>query len=88
MQINKEVIHREIAGEHILVPIGETALHHSGVFTITEVGADIWEMLCEGKDIPEITAALLEMYDVEQDVLVKDIGEFLNLLKENDLIGE
>ena len=88
MQINKEVIHREIAGEHILVPIGETALHHSGVFAITEVGADIWELLCEGKEIPEITTALLEMYDVEADVLAKDIDEFLHMLRENGLLGD
>ncbi|MBR4961097.1 MAG: PqqD family protein [Clostridia bacterium] len=88
MKINKEVIHREIAGEHILVPIGETALHHSGVFAISEVGAEIWEMLCGGKDIPEITAALLEMYDVEADVLAKDIDEFLNMLRENGLLSD
>lgn len=88
MQINKEVIHREIAGEHILVPIGETALHHSGVFAVSEVGADIWEMLCGGKDIPEITAALLKIYDVEPDVLAKDFDEFLNMLRDNGLLWD
>ncbi|MBQ9717464.1 MAG: PqqD family protein [Clostridia bacterium] len=88
MQINKEVIHREVAGEHILVPIGETALRCRGVFAITEVGADIWEMLSDGKDVPEITRVLLEMYDVEADVLAKDVVEFLDMLRENGLLGD
>ena len=88
MQINKNIIHREIAGEHILLPIGEFALHRSGVFAITEIGAEIWEMLQNGKDIPEITTALLEIYDVEKEVLEKDMDDFLQMLRENDLIGD
>ncbi|MBQ7923009.1 MAG: PqqD family protein [Clostridia bacterium] len=88
MLINKNVVHREIAGEHILVPVGETALRYSGIFSITEVGAKIWEMLRDGKDIPDITAALLETYDVEKDVLEKDIDDFLQMLRENELILE
>ena len=50
MQISHDVIHREIAGEHILVPIGELALRRSGVFVITAIGAEIWEMLKDGKE--------------------------------------
>ncbi|MBR4960307.1 MAG: PqqD family protein [Clostridia bacterium] len=63
--------------------MGETALRFSGIFAITEIGAEIWEMLCEGKDISDITEALLEAYDVE-----KDINDFLQMLRENELIVE
>ena len=88
MQVNKNVVHREIAGEHILIPIGETALHYNGVFAITEVGAEIWKMLCEGKDIPEIITVLLVKYDVEPDVLAIDVESFLNMLRENSLLND
>ena len=88
MQINKNIIHREIAGEHILIPLGETVLQYNGVFAITEIGAEIWEMLQNGKDIPEITTALLEIYDVEKEVLEKDMDDFLQMLRENDLIRD
>ncbi|MBR5870617.1 MAG: PqqD family protein, partial [Clostridia bacterium] len=88
MKINKNVIHREIAGEHILVPVGETALHYNGVFAVSEIGAEIWEMLCSGKDIQEITNLLLQMYDVELDILEKDIENFLEMLQKNGLICE
>lgn len=85
MQISKDVIHREIAGEHILVPIGELALRRSGVYVITELGAEIWEMLKDGKEYGEIIAVLLEAYAVTEDVLTKDVDEFLQMLRENEL---
>ncbi len=88
MQISKEVIHREIAGEHILVPIGELALKRSGVFVITEIGAEIWEMLQSGKERDDILAALLNEYEVAEEVLMKDIEEFLQMLCENELIRD
>ena len=85
MQISKDVIHREIAGEHILVPVGEFAVHRSGVFVVTERGAEIWEMLRDGKEYSAIIAELLEAYEVTEDVLTKDVDEFLQMLRENGL---
>lgn len=86
MKINKDVIHREIAGEHILVPTGELALSRSGVFVITELGAEIWEMLQEEKEYETIFAELLEAYEVEEDILRKDMDEFFEQLREVGLL--
>lgn len=86
MRISNDVIHREIAGEHILVPVGEIALRRSGVFVVTELGAEIWEMLKEGKEYDTIVTELLESYEVTEEVLTKDVDEFLQMLRENELI--
>ena len=88
MQISKDLIHREIAGEHILVPAGELALHRSGVFVINELGAEIWTMLTDGKDRDAIIAGLLAEYDVTEDVLTKDVEEFLVTLKEEKFLTD
>ena len=88
MQISKEVIHREIAGEHILVPAGSLALRRKGVFVISELGAEIWEMLQAGKDRSAIMATLLDDYDVTEDVLAKDMDDFLQMLRENELLTD
>ncbi|MBQ4096537.1 MAG: PqqD family protein [Clostridia bacterium] len=88
MQISREVIHREIAGEHFLVPVGELALKRSGVFVITEIGAEIWEMLQSGKKLDEILGALLNEYEVAEDVLKTDIEEFLQMLRKKELIRD
>ena len=88
MQISKDVIHREIAGEHILVPIGELALHRSGIFVITELGAEIWEMLKDGREYKDIIAELLGNYEVTEDILTKDVDEFFKMLRENELLND
>ncbi len=86
MKICQNVIHREIAGEHILVPTGEFALRHSGIFVITELGVEIWEMLQAGKEYDTIVAELLETYEVTREVLTKDVDEFLQMLRDHELI--
>ena len=86
MQISKDVIHREIAGEHILVPTGEFALHRSGIFVITELGAEIWEMLQAGKEYNDIITELLENYEVSEEVLKNDVEDFFQMLKYNELV--
>lgn len=86
MQISHDVIHREIAGEHILVPIGELALRRSGVFVITALGAEIWEMLKDGKEYNAIISELLESYEVTEEILTKDVDEFLQMLRDNELV--
>ena len=88
MPISKDVIHREIAGEHILIPTGELVLRRSGVFVMTELGAEIWEMLQEGKDYDTIIKELLEDYNVTEDVLKKDVEEFLQMLRKNELLWD
>lgn len=88
MQISKDVIHREIAGEHILIPAGELLLRRNGVFVITELGAEIWEMLEKGRELPAIIAELLENYEVEEDVLTKDVDDFLQMLREHGLLRD
>jgi hypothetical protein len=86
MKISHDVIHREIAGEHILIPIGELALRRSGVFVITALGAEIWEMLKDGKEYNDIISELLESYEVTEEILTKDVDEFLQMLRENELV--
>lgn len=88
MTVTKDVIHREIAGEHILVPIGELALQRSGVFAVTALGAEIWEMLQEGKGYDAILRALLETYEVDEAILKRDVDEFLAKLREIGLMED
>jgi len=85
MKIEKNIIVREIAGEYILIPTGDAALKMVGIFAVTEVGADIWKKLTEGKDENTIIAELLEDYEVEEDVLRKDYAEFIGRLVESGL---
>lgn len=86
MKIEKNVILREIAGEYILIPTGSMALKFTGVFAVSELGVAIWQLLQEGKEENEIIDLLFEEYDVDKDTLISDVKDFLQSLREKELL--
>jgi len=88
MKLNPELIHRNIIGEDIFIPIGQTALEKNGVFVMSPVGARIWELLSQGKDTNQLVPLLLEEYEVEPEVLQADVAEFLAELSRLRLLLE
>ncbi|MBR4000252.1 MAG: PqqD family protein [Clostridia bacterium] len=86
MKIDNNIIVREIAGEYILIPTGETALRMTGIFAMTEVGAEIWKRLCDGKDEDTIVGELLAEYEVDEETLRSDYHEFFDRLVESGLV--
>ena len=81
MKILKELVYRNIAGDHVLVPVGSTTLEDNGLFVLTETGARIWELLPGCETPQELVQTLLEEYDAPEDVLAADVDEFLQKLQ-------
>lgn len=86
MIIKKELIKREIAGDTILVPVGQTVLDSNGLFVLNELGAFIWELLPEAKDEAEICEAILREYEVTAEEASRDVAEFLENLKKLEIL--
>ena len=86
MQIKKELIKREIAGDTILVPVGKTVYDSNGLFALNELGAFIWDLLPQVNSAEEILAAVLAEYEVSADEAAADIADFLDKLKSLDII--
>ncbi len=86
MIIKKELIKREIAGDPILVPVGKTVFDSNGLFMLSELGAFIWDLLPEVETEEEICNAILEQYDADAEIVRADVSEFMNKLREMDII--
>ena len=86
MIIKKELIEREIAGDTILVPVGKTVLDSNGLFALNELGAFIWHQLPNVETEDQIVDAVLAEYEVSADEAAKDVAEFMNKLKEMNII--
>lgn len=86
MIIKKDLIKREIAGDTILVPMGKTVLDSNGLFVLNELGAFIWDLLPCAVSEADICKAILAEYDVSQEEAAKDVAEFLNTLRQMDII--
>jgi len=87
MEINGEFILREIAGDTILVPVGQTALKFNGIITLEPVGATIWKGLEAGMDFEGILATILDTFEVEREQAANDLMEFLDQLNKQGFLA-
>ena len=86
MKASDNVIYRCIAGEHILVPVGNAAMNNNGLIVLNEIGAEIWAMLGEETTQEKIVDHIMELYDVDRATAEADTAEFLNTLRGRDLL--
>ena len=86
MNIKKQLIKREIAGDTILVPVGKTVYESRGLFILNEVAALIWDVLPNSESEKEIVDKILEEYEVSREEAETDTVQFLAKLREMNII--
>lgn len=86
LTIKGEFVKREIAGDIILVPVGETALKFNGMITLTETASVIWDALERGATRTEIVDCMLDEFDIDRETVENDVDEFLSKLKQYEFI--
>ena len=82
----KEYIKRNIAGEIVLGPAGQTAEDFNGMITLTESGDFIWEHLEEARDFNHLVELILEEYDIDKETAAQDASAFLMQLLQAGMI--
>lgn len=86
MQIKKQLLKRQIAGETFLVPLGTAVYDTNGLFFLTEVGAFLWDLLPEAEDQEALVRAVLENYEVDEATARADIDAFLGKLRQLEIL--
>ena len=86
MKIKEGYLLKEVAGNHIVIPVGN--LDFDGMITLNEVGVFIWEKLSNNTNEEEIVALLLKEYEVAPEIAEKDVKAFIQKLRDADLIDE
>lgn len=88
MKIDKEFVLREIAGDYIIIPTGKAALEFNGMITVNEVGVFLWKLLQNEVTIDDLVKAVIEEFEVEEEVAREDILEFLQGLVGGGILSE
>ena len=86
MKIKGSYILREVVGEYVLIPVGDTALGFNGIISLNPVGAEIWKCLEQECDREAILKKVLDEFYVSPEEAEKDMDEFFALLQKNDLM--
>ena len=77
VKIMKEFIVRDIAGECVLVPTGETSQEFNGMITLSDTARFIWENLERVDSVEELVKRILENYEIDESTAVKDAVAFI-----------
>ncbi|WP_368029613.1 PqqD family protein [Arcobacter sp. s6] len=80
--ISKNVFAQEIDDETII--LDSTTQEY---FSLNEIGKVIWSLLSENKNLEQIKEEMLEMYEVPEEQLEKDVLNFLQALEQKGLIS-
>jgi hypothetical protein len=86
MKIKSGYLLREVAGQFIVVPVGNQAISFNGIITLNKSGKVIWEVMQKETSVEEIVQALKEVFEVSDEVANKDVTTFLETLKKHSLV--
>ncbi len=86
MKVRDGFLLKEIAGEYVLVPVGENLVDFSAMAVLNETGAFLWKLMDDETTREELLKAVLEEYDINAEVAGQDIDEFLETMKRHDLL--
>ena len=86
MKLKKQLVKRNIAGDVILVPVGDSSLTLKGLITLNETAEFIWDRLADAADAAELAAAMCEEYDIAAATAKNDVDEILAQFRELEII--
>ena len=86
MKIREGFILREVAGNYIVVAVGDAVKNFNGVINLNETGAFLWKELAKGATVEDLKNALLSEYDVDDATALRDAQAFVDKLTEAKLV--
>lgn len=88
MKVSNDFILRSIAGEHLLIPVGDAALSVRGLIALSESGLLLFEQLKDGCSRQELISKLLSEYEVSAAEAEADTDAFLDQLRQLNMLVE
>lgn len=78
MKLKEGYILREIAGNNVIIPVGDKRTKFNGVMTLSGTGAFLWKMLETGAESEkELADAILSEYEIDEATASADVHSFV-----------
>ncbi len=89
MKIKPGYLLRSVAGNHIVVSVGQAAVDFNGMLTMNETGAFLWGKLENGATADELKKAMMAEYQgADEKTISDDVDSFIDSLKKVDLLED
>ena len=80
------IVVREIAGEHLLVPVRRRVGEMRAIFALMGAGAPIFDLLDGSRSLGEVRDALVERFEVTGEQAWAELCRFVEELEEQGLV--
>lgn len=88
MKHREGFIVKEVAGDYVLVPLGENMMDFREMMSLNETGAFLWEQLEKDTTEEALLDAMTSEYEVERALAQEDLTAFLDTLRARKLLEE
>ncbi len=79
---NKDMVHRLIGGETILLPVYKTSDEINCIYTLNPDAAWVWEKIDSKKTLIQIKKQALKVFDSKPEDIAKKMARLVTELKE------
>ena len=77
MKVREGFIKKKMGTQAVVIAIGSASKIFNGMVKLNETGELMWDKLVEGTTREELIAAILEVYEVEEELAQKDVDRFI-----------
>ena len=88
MKAKSGFVLRNVVGEYILMPVGDTISQFKGTMLLNEVSALVWEKLQNPVSRDDLLRAIMSEYDIDEATAAKDLDALLEKLKRYGVVEE
>lgn len=77
MKLKYEFVISEVCDTWCAVAVGDSARKYSGIISLNETAADMMRLLTENITEEQMVQKMLQMYDVPEEDLRRDVKDFI-----------
>lgn len=88
MKIKNGFILRKIADQYMAVPVGARTRELHGMIAMNETAAFLWEQMSEECTEYELSQALLDTYEIDEDKSKEVVQRFINMLNTEGVLED
>ena len=88
MKINENFLLRDIAGQKVVLPVGEAAEQFNGMIRLNDTGIYLWTLLEQDTTEDALLSAMLQDYEIDEETARADIRRFVETLRRAGILVE
>lgn len=85
MKIKEGFLLRNVAGNNVVVPVGQATLDFNGMMSLNDTGAFIFGKMIDGISREELIQAVMDEYEIEEQLATVDVDNFIEKVEREGL---